>query len=149
MAKLTNRQLDVLAARVVDLLEEQHKIEADKIRESEEYKNFDKVYTDEYTEELAKIESDVQYFALLKRQVTDRIQKLRDKDVECLPSFNTWTLEQNTELVSNYLTNKKRKVFETSYFNREKTLRRVEADIILGDVSNPEELIKSLVEKLK
>ena len=56
MAKLTNRQLDVLAARVVDLLEEQYKIESDKIKETDEYKRFKMQYTDDTTELLTSIQ---------------------------------------------------------------------------------------------
>jgi hypothetical protein len=144
MAKLTNRQLDVLAARVVDLLEEQYKIESDKIKETDEYKRFKMQYTDDTTELLTSIQVKARRLKSLKEEIDTEIKKL-SSDVY----VNRWALENNTEVVEDYLEKRRDEAFPTARFDRDKTLRRVEADIILGDVSNPEELIKSLVTKLK
>ena len=144
MAKLTNRQLDVLAARVVDLLEEQHKIESDKIKETDEYKRFKMQYTDDTTELLTSIQVKARRLKSLKEEIDTEIKKL-SSDVY----VNRWAPENNTEVLEDYLEKRRNEAFPTARFDRDKTLRRVEADIILSDVSNPEELIKSLVTKLK
>lgn len=144
MAKLTNRQLDVLAARVVDLLEEQHKIESDKIKETDEYKKFKMQYTDDSTELLTSIQVKALRIKSLKQELDADIKKLSN-DV----FVNKWAPENNTEVLEDYLERRRNEAFPTARFDRDKTLRRVEADIILSDVSNPEELIKSLVTKLK
>ena len=147
MAKLTNRQLDVLAARVVDLLEEAHKVDADKVKESDEYKNFEQYYTDEYTPILSEISENAAYVKKILEPLKIQLYQIKER----LPDlyFNIYAPQENTNLLEQYLNRKKREKFQASYFDREKTLRRVEADIILSDVANPEELVNSLVEKLK
>lgn len=145
MAKLTNRQMEILAERVVDILEEQHKEKASKIRSTEEYLNFEQSYYDDNIQRIAIFEKNIEDFVKLKKKLIAEADELNK-----LPIYvNTYNLDQNKdrELIKEYVQGMKDKTFEVEPFDRYKMLRKIQADILLSDVGNPEELVNSMVNK--
>lgn len=153
MARLTNRQLDALAARVTDLLQEAHDEQVKEVVESSKYINFENTYADEYVDKLRPLVKEITEAEQKVIILRNRINFIREegKSIEekilgyTLP---TWNTPEPKNTLNNYLQNRKNELFKGTKFDRDKTLRRVEADILLSDVANPEELVKSLVAKL-
>ena len=154
MARLTNRQMEVLSERVTDLLEEQHKIDNKAIKESAEYINFEITYADENIDKLKSI-LNAYNLAKSKSEEYDEEAKRHKKSatkigVELrIAEENSYYIPEPKLLLEKALKTKKEQKYAGTTFNRDKTLRRVQADILLSDVQNPEELVRSLVEKLK
>lgn len=154
MARLTNRQMEVLAARVTDLLQEAHDEQVKEVVESPEYINFEKTYSDDIVDhlrpiikEMGKVEEEISTLRNKLGLLREEGNQIEEKILGyTLPG---WRSSNPENTLSNYLAKQKNEVFKGTKFDREKTLRRVEADILLSDVANPEELVKSLVEKLK
>lgn len=153
MARLTNRQMDVLAERVTDLLEEAHKANTEGVINSDAYKNFETTYSDSTAIDLRKKVAEL-------KELEPKLENLQAQQSRIRREANTIGRELHmvgmwenytdpSSLLERYLEKKKGEVFPDAAFNREKTLRRVSADILLSDVENPEQLVKSLVEKLK
>lgn len=154
MARLTNRQMEVLAERVTDLLEEQHKIENAALKASTEYIDFDRIYTDNDVEKLKEYTNAYRLAkdaAAEMEETATKYRKLAAKvgtDLKIIDESNYYFPEPKVVL-EKLLREKKDAKYKGAQFNRDKTLRRVQADILLSDVQNPEELVRSLVEKLK
>lgn len=156
MAKLTNRQMEVLAERVTDLLEEANNAKRKEIEQTPEYLEYEiKLMSEPFSlyNLLMKKTMDLQEterkLDLLKEQAKEFVEIHREE--LSMPYFTSWrnASEVLTDVAKNYLKNSKEKEFPVTSFNREKTLRKVQADILLSDVANPDELVKSIVEKLK
>lgn len=135
--------MDILAERVTDLLEETHREHNKTLKASPEYVDFD-----------STLSNDPVYIQL--KEFEEKFRKFEDLklDLEQFAthqglSFNKWESKPATALRESYAQKKKREKFPHANFERDKTLRRVQSDILLSDVTNPEELIQSLVEKLK
>lgn len=146
--------MEVLAARVTDLLQEAHDAKVKEIVESPEYINFEKEYKDETADEL-RVLSDLIEEADKKIEAYQRdISKAKNeakliKEKILGYELSTWATGDPAATLKSYLKDKKNAQYPNTNFDRDKTLRRVEADILLSDVANPEELVRSLVEKLK
>lgn len=154
MAKrLTNLQMTVLSERVTDLLEEAAQAKNQSILESDEYRHFTKTYTDPYVEALKPLaerynsaEKKIEQLRAEKDMIEAQAKKLKSEHLK-VDEPHWRTVYPNSEL-EKYLQNKKEEKFSEILFDRAKTLRRVQADILLSDVENPDELVKSLVSKL-
>lgn len=154
MARLTNRQLDALAARVTDLLQEAHDAKVKEVVQSPEYLNFEKEYTDEFVSKLRVLVQDINTYELEIEVLKNKIAEAKNnvghiyKEIHG-SEYSRWGNPEAETTLNGYLNIKKTQIFKETIFDRDKTLRRVEADILLSDVANPEELVRSLVEKLK
>ena len=145
--KLTNRQMDVLAGRVTDLLQEAHKAKYEQIKNSEEYKN----YSDAVVKEVQDLHKEIIKIEEEKEKLAKVISDLRTKQENLLyPEGRKiyYYFDVHKEL-ANYIEMKKEEKYPELAFNRNKILRKVQADILLSEISNPEQLVSSLVEKLK
>lgn len=161
MARLTNRQMDVLAERVTDLLEEANREANKSIIVSPEYVNFETEYSKDPMAKDAdglvlSLRQDAAAIAAIKKDIAElesksmSIKQAAAAKGKELGYYSTWTSYADPEeVLKKYLKAKKEEKFPNVAFDREKTLRRVQADILLSDVDNPEALVKSLVEKLK
>lgn len=148
MARLTNRQMDVLAERVTDVLEQEHIKNTEKLRNSEEYTKFTETYKDDVVKALTDLLEKAKEVERLKDILEEETNKIRDKVGNFY--YNSYRPEGSLrEGITQYLKEKRREQYPEAEFNRDKVLRRVQADILLSDVTNPEELVRSLVEKLK
>lgn len=149
--------MDVLSERVTDLLEEAYKASSNNVTTTPEYINFDSTFEDDitkklrtkaaqYTEAQAKVEYNQNLTANLRKDAAEIA-----KQVGQIPkdASSGWYSLYPNDVLRRYIQEQKEKQFPNAEFNREKTLRRVQADILLSDVENPEQLVKSLVEKLK
>lgn len=152
--RLTNMQMTVLSERVTDLLEEAHKKQYKGVKESAAYQNFEKEYQDTTAENLAQLNRE--YIAkqteIAKLEQEKENLKVASTSAAVSAGYlKNWSNQtvNPTEALEWYLRKKKNEVYPDVYFNRDKTLRRVQADILLSDVDNPEELVRSLVEKMK
>lgn len=148
MARLTNRQLDALAGRVTDLLEEAHNEQVKHVVESKEYKTFLDTYTDHNITTLRQLHDE---FSDLENEREKLITKIHVSTNNILGyGINaTYGKQRILDGIQRYKEDRKREKYPNTTFERDKILRKVEADILLSDITNPEELIKSLVEKLK
>lgn len=145
--RLTNRQMDVLAERVTDLLQEAHKAKYEQIKNSEEYKN----YSDAVVKEVQDLHKEIIKIEEEKEKLAKVISDLRTKQENLLyPEGRKiyYYFDVHKEL-ANYIEMKKEEKYPELAFNRNKILRKVQADILLSEISNPEQLVSSLVEKLK
>lgn len=154
--KLTNTQMNILAERVTDLLEEANKVANKEILESEEYIHFKDLYSDEVVTTLQEFDTTLNSLEATQEQIKDQIDDIKKKAFAINKFYNlghnSWTskLEPNTVL-EGYLEKRKLEKYPGVEFNRDKTLRRAQADILLsnlGDVT-AEELVNQLVNKLK
>ena len=148
MARLTNRQLDALAGRVTDLLEEAHNEQVKHVVESKEYKTFLDTYTDNNIATLKQLHDE---FSDLENEREKLITKIHVSTNNILGyGINaTYGKQRILDGIQRYKEDRKKEKYPNTTFERDKILRKVEADILLSDITNPEELIKSLVEKLK
>lgn len=148
MARLTNRQLDALAGRVTDLLEEAHNEQVKHVVESKEYKTFLDTYTDYNIATLKQLHDE---FSDLDNEREKLINKIHVSTNNILGyGINaSYGKQRILDGIQRYKEDRKREKYPNTTFERDKILRKVEADILLSDITNPEELIKSLVEKLK
>lgn len=150
MARLTNRQMEVLSERVTDLLQEAHENQFGVIEKTPEYINFEKTYTDENLELLRPLKERAELIAEMESKLEFDVTKFLDSHTDTFYSSAWGSAASKVEKAwKGYLQKAKDATFEIKRFDRDKTLRRVQADILLSDVSNPDELVKSLVEKLK
>lgn len=153
MRRLSNAQMNILAERVTDLLEEAGKESRAQILESDEYRNFEKTYSDETLKDLKILAEQEKKFIDQKEAAEQELERVRRATKDCLTQagkqVETYRTYYPGREVTNYLENKKNEKFSASMFNRDKILRKVQADILLSDVDNPEELVRSLVDKLK
>lgn len=148
MARLTNRQMDVLAERVTDVLEQEHTKNTEKLRNSEEYTKFTETYKDDIVNALTDLLEKAKEAERLKDVLEEETNKIRDKVGNFY--YNSYRPESSLkDGINSYLEKKRKEKYPEAEFNRDKVLRRVQADILLSDVTNPEELVNSLVEKLK
>lgn len=154
MARLTNRQMEVLAARVTDLLQEAHDEQVKEVVESKEYLKFEETFEDEHATKLRNLAKNFKIADKAMDDARDSMNMIRAEAKtiqEKIVGYTlpTWSSTDPETALKSYLETKKNETFKGTKFDRDKTLRRVEADILLSDVANPEELVKSLVEKLK
>lgn len=156
MAKLTNRQMDVLAERVTDLLEEANIAKRKEIEQTKEYLEYearlmnkpDSLYN-QLIRKVVEIQEVETKLEVLKEQTKAFIEQ--HKEEFGTPYFTSWrnASESLKDIAKNYLVKSKEKAYPETGFDRDKTLRKVQADILLSDVANPDELVRSIVEKLK
>ncbi len=147
MAKLTNKMMEVLSERAVDILEEKHKASQKNIIDSEEYANFVNNYdlsSDETAQKINEFSKKCAEFEALGEALKEEAKKLaKELDIH----VNTYHIEadSNKKLLKTYLKNERDKKYQTKYFNREKMLRQIQADILLSEVGNPEQLVNQVV----
>lgn len=152
--KLTNLQMNILAERVTDLLEEANRQKVIELSKSKEYTDFEVTYVDDVVKELRGLDMT---YANLKREIEAleaRKESIKEKVREYFKKrtgneLARWNSRTPIEELKDYLADKKAEVYPDSSFNRDKTLRKVQADILLSDVDNPEELVTALVNKFK
>lgn len=146
--------MNILAERVTDLLQEGHEAKYKEIKESPEYAKFEQLYD---SSELKEMRAAVDSYKSLKSQqavLEGKMSVIRDGinkryREENPTTTNHWTTIDPDNYLKVYLDKIKREQYPEVEFNREKTLRRVQADILLSDHGSADELVKSLVEKLK
>lgn len=148
--------MNILAERVTDLLEEQHRESNKKVLESEEYKNFKEVYIDEISSTLRSLDNNLVELEDKQDEIKEQIEQIKKRAFTMYKSlgFHTTTWQSRMEpeeVLEAYLEKRKNEKYPGAEFNRDKTLRRAQADILLsnlGDVT-AEELVNQLVNKLK
>lgn len=152
--KLTNLQMNILAERVTDLLEEANRQKVIELSKSKEYTDFEANYTDETVKNLkdlsieyAKINKDIETLNRQKEYIHDTIRTCYYNRTGS--EFARWAVRPPETELKEYLADKKAEVYPDVSFNRDKTLRKIQADILLSDVDNPEELVGALVNKFK
>lgn len=137
--------MEVLSERVTDLLQENHEKEIQTVTNSEEFRNFETEYSDKVVEKLNRIQSTLEAIKKEKQALAQEVDTIaRDNDI-----WHRWQSNDPEILRSKYIDKKKEEKFGNTHFDREKILRKVQADILLSDIENPEELVASLVDKLK
>ena len=151
MAKLTNRQMEVLAERVVDILEEQHKANNAAEQTSQEYIEFESTFSDPLVEKFKEDAKIVEYNAQLVEEYNRQIKLVENEAYEMLPQEarvgNHWSKRIDPkDALASYLKYKKEQRFGKS-FDRDKILRRVSADILLAEAGSADELVKNIVDK--
>lgn len=145
MKRLTNRQMEILSEAVVNALQEKHEEATKALREGDEYKNFEKSYTDDFIVKSKK------YLEHIK-DLTDELDKAQEAYAQfARTAFPTGYLNTRPSgietLINAYLEKRKRELYPQALFNREKMLTTIQADILLSDVGDPKELVASLVDK--
>jgi len=142
--------MDILAERVVDLIEESGKEERNRVLKSKEYIEWENDFKDANLDlikvslnKITDIDNEIDKLNSKRRDHQECIKRIAD---EAKLSYNYYDLR---EVPNKYIKKKKQEAFNVSMFNRDKMLRKVKADILLSDVDNPDELVKSLVNKLK
>ena len=151
MARLTNRQMEVLAERVVDILEEQHKANNAAAQTSQEYIEFESTFSDPLVEKFKEDAKIVAHSTQLVEEYNRQIRGIETETYEMLPQdarvSNYWSKRISPEeALASYLRYKKEEKFGKS-FDRDKILRRVSADILLAEAGSADELVKNIVEK--
>lgn len=144
--KLTNAQMNILAERVTDLLEEANEAKMKSTKESAEYVNFDTEYSDEIADVLRKNKIDCDLKKAQKKQIEEDLERIDAESQALVP--NTYRYADTGRVLSDYLTRQKDIKYPGMNFNRDKILRKVQADILLSDIDNPEQLVQELVTKL-
>lgn len=139
----------VLSERVTDLLEETHKAANRELVASEEYRNFEKTYSDDVVTRLQAYYKEYLELETRKEQLEYQLNNFGQLYDIPLGGIRYGGASSIRRQMDYYIERKKEEAFPTARFDRDKTLRRVQADILLSDVDNPDELVKSLVEKLK
>lgn len=152
MAKLTNRQMDILAERVTDLLQDRSLAKNIDILNTPEYKNFDETFTDDLLAMILVFDRELKNLEEIKDRTVKQIEGIRANMINLMKKkgfeFPTWKSGLNPdEAKSLYLAHMKKKHYEEIEFDYAKTLRKVTADILLADTGNAEELVNSLVSK--
>jgi len=152
MAKLTNMQMQLLAGRVVDLLEEQHKEANADVTRTLEYINFEKTYDDDILHQMRENDKILKNLQEIIDKTTAQKDLLRTQIQEVAKEYNIqntsyWSKMDASEFIQKYIAKQKEEKFASQIFDREKMLRRVQTDMLLSDTGNTEELIRSLVAK--
>ena len=149
MAKLTNKMIEVLSERVVDILEEQHNIAAEEIKKSSDYINFNEEYYDDILMELSSFQHEFNEYRRLQSKIEDEAKRLNVNPDVYLNSYAVSNARENavTDAIESYLDKQKKKKFPTISFDRDKMLRKIQADILLSEVGNPEEIVKQTTAK--
>lgn len=154
MRRLTNTQMEVLAQATVDKLEEMHIAKTKDIIESEEYKNFDKTYSDETLKKLHDT-------YILLQELQDQIHSLENqldtivaqaaKEHPNYVDNRSWKNKVSilTEAIEKYQREKKNEVYPNIKFEKEKLLTKIKAEILLSSIADPNELIKELTTKFE
>lgn len=154
MRRLTNTQMEVLAQATVDKLEEMHIAKTKDIIESEEYKNFDKTYSDETLKKLHDT-------YILLQELQDQIHSLENqldtivaqaaKEHPNYVGNRSWKNKVSilTEAIEKYQREKKNEVYPNIKFEKEKLLTKIKAEILLSSIADPNELIKELTTKFE
>lgn len=161
MAKFTNKQLVVLSNAIVDRLEEKAKEQTIAVRNSDEYKNFENEIVKEnpllqelvdYANLEANLQSEIDKASKRKEEVVEQANKLlKEKmgvETEEYNYFGTRRRWYSASSMLEYILNKmKKEKFADKIFNREQTLNKVQAEILLGDVSDAKEVFDQVVTK--
>lgn len=152
MAKLTNLQMGVLAERATDILEKEMMIKNKELLQSDKYKNFEIEYSDENTElfasyklEIDKIDETIKLLADKKYAILDLSQELGRKLNLGIASWERCP----KSLFDKYMKIKKNEIFPNVEFNRAVVFKKLQADILLGEVGSPNEIISVVVDKFR
>lgn len=145
MARLTNRQLDILSERIVDRLQEVHEEQSKQIRESDYYVNFDKWIVEE-DPKAKRIHLLLNKYIDTLKESELQAEELRDLYKESLGREYS-KYRSVVGIFDDYVQYKKDKQFLGTYFNRDKMLRTIQADILLGDSVEAPEIFAELVSK--
>jgi len=153
MAKrLTNAQMDILAERVTDLLEEANNEKQRQLKDNPKYKNYlayiansDTIY-----KEGSRLRHEAEELDTQQQLLAKRLEVYAEKYKDEVGSTPYWgsTKDKIQKLLDGYVDRKREEEFPVSVFNRDKILRKVKADILLSDVDNNDELVKTLVAKM-
>jgi hypothetical protein len=162
MKRLTNLQMQVLSKEVTNQLKKAHQEKTADITRSDEYINFDTVYTDDIIETLrtalttmrqkkAVIDGIDKEIDIIGDEIEEFVKKRGDtpelKKVLSAYSYNAPHRLDN--ILNNYTEYKKNQVFKETVFNEEEMLNTVQANILLSEIGDPKELVYNLVEKFK
>lgn len=141
--------MEVLAERVVDILEEQHKVDSKEITKKEDYINFENEYFDDILADLSNLKKKFEEYRELQTEIENAARTLTTHPDVYINSFALTNGRADTinDAIKTYLERQKEKKFPTVSFNREKMLRKVQADILLSEVGNPEEIVKQTASK--
>lgn len=136
MARLTNKQLEVLSTSIVDKLEEGYNQRKKEFKESEEYKNaINQLKESDLYKEIEVFEKD-------KLALNLREEAIREK---LASKFERPYMYGGPESWKEMLEKQVASFSET--FNREKLLTKIQADILLDDQYDAIETYKKLTQK--
>lgn len=141
MARLTNKQLEVLAASIVDKLEEDFELKKKNYKESQEYKDkYEKLLKNPQYKKMEQLLNAIEEADKLRNEkineAKDLYRKVFDVSYVSYPS-------------KDYLDRFKRQFLNIRniHFDREKLMNKVMADILLGDSTDAKEIFEKLTEK--
>jgi hypothetical protein len=159
MAKFTNRQLDLLSESIVERLKEEHEAKHAELLESDEYVNFEKNYI-EQTPALKEAQSKIDQAKALEERIDElktQIKMLETEAGAALKKGGFSVTETASWGGTRYLSpehalraatkHAKREKFKESNFDFEKMLRKVQAEILLGDVTDAKQILEQMVQK--
>lgn len=136
MAKLTNKQLEVLSESIVDKLEEGYEQRRKDFKETEEYKNAIKqVKEGDLYKEIEAFEKDKEALLVRERVIREKLAAIVERPY----------IYGNPESWKEILEKQVASFNET--FNREKLLTKIQADILLDDQYDAIDTYKKLTKK--
>ena len=136
MAKLTNKQLEVLSESIVDKLEEGYEQRRKDFKETEEYKNAIKqVKEGDLYKEIEAFEKDKEALLVRERVIREKLAAIVERPY----------IYGNPESWKEILEKQVASFNET--FNREKLLTKIQADILLDDQYDAIDTYKKLTQK--
>lgn len=159
MAKLTNLQLDLLSNEIVDNLEKTLKDKVNSIKESDDYVNFEEKLA-EQDQKFKSLYDLYQNYKSLRidekiiQEKKDAVNsKLKDLVMNMDPaSRNNSKWRTGYQMYELYVDRKRDEVFDLPEYDREKLIRKIQAQILLGDVTyeslrDTKEIFNRMLEK--
>ena len=153
MGRLTNKQMELLSERVVDILETRHNELYEDATKSESYVKFEEQFYDDVTSnarEQKELQDNLEKQVEILNERIDKIKRDTHKlavELNIRDENNYYKKMDVAEFIKLYLAKRKKEQFDAKIFQRDKMLRKIQTDLLLSDTGNTEELINSLVAK--
>lgn len=153
MGRLTNKQMELLSERVVDILETRHNELHEDATKSESYVKFEEQFYDDVTSnarEQKELQDNLEKQVEILNERIDKIKRDTHKlavELNIRDENNYYKKMDVADFIKLYLAKRKKEQFDAKIFQRDKMLRKIQTDLLLSDTGNTEELINSLVAK--
>lgn len=146
MARLTNKQLEVLSTSIVDKLEEEYLKRKETYEESEAFKKqLEALNENEDYIKLIEIDKEINNYKNKINDLENQVEQLCSKYDENNQYFYYSYHRKNPSQVMGIIKNKYLKFNEN--FDREKMLTKIQADILLDDQYDAIETYQKLTKK--
>ncbi len=153
MGRLTNKQMELLSERVVDILETRHNELHEDATKSESYVKFEEQFYDDVTSnarEQKELQDNLEKQVEILNERIDKIKRDTHKlavELNIRDENNYYKKMDVADFIKLYMAKRKKEQFDAKIFQRDKMLRKIQTDLLLSDTGNTEELINSLVAK--